>query len=650
MSTAAIQAYLYGYLHKEARARKLTALAGNGYKVAGVVRGALTGDTKRFSLENVEELPGDPWIAVSRSRKALSAAELRAFHKAYNADPDGKGVPYYYMVETPDGEELVAFQGDDRLYTTGEATKVGAALGIPKEQLDFKGSDKEPLSRYTDDKGTGAYEAAMAQAPDEGRLLETLRAAWNLPNPGNLKKHPQARSYFTEAGDAEFDKHHRHILETALAKALKKQQIGSGELNAVYRDKYQVIGESIPKEASTLFHGSSNKLTELLPRDLHGDPGVGEAVFATPKRSFALAYTGRPWSDRDIVQGGMGQDDEFLAEVRPGAFKDIFEGATGYLHHLPAKPFKPRATLGSDWEQVSTKPVKPTRVEEVKNILEQLQGSGVRLVKYDPKSKELQANLDWSRKRLKLMSPEDRIGYLKWRLQGMQDGGAAEFEQVLRDSLRQDQELAHLADIETAEPIPKEALDLSKYDQMYHTFDSGHGPGHQQKTMAAARALAEAHAPNKLHLAELAARLHDVGLSVNREAHESEGARIVAEDEQFLKELTPRERAILINAIRQHRASTGKPRSIVGKIVSDADRVSSASTDGALARAIGFGKANHPELTKEENERRAYLYLASKYKPGGTGWRFYFPETGEKLNEIYAPIVQRAAELQRDVQ
>jgi uncharacterized protein len=442
MSHTAIQAYMYGYLHKEAQARKLTALAGNGYKVAGVVRGALTGDTKRFSLENVEELPGDPWIAVSRSRKALSAAELRAFHKAYNADPDGKGVPYYYMVETPDGEELVAFQGDDRLYTTGEATKVGAALGIPKEQLDFKGSDMEPLSRYTDDEGTGAYEAAMAQAPDEGRLLETLRAAWNLPNPGNLKKHPQARSYFTEVGDAEFDKHHRHILETALAKALKKQQIGSGELNAVYRDKYQVIGE----------------------------------------------------------------------------------------------------------------------------------------------------------------------------------------------------------------PIPKEALDLSKYDQMYHTFDSGHGPDHQQKTMAAARALAEAHAPNKLHLAELAARLHDVGLSVNREAHESEGARIVAEDEQFLKELTPRERAILINAIRQHRASTGKPRSIVGKIVSDADRVSSASTDGALARAIGFGKANHPELTKEENERRAYLYLASKYKPGGTGWRFYFPETGEKLNEIYAPIVQRAAELQRDVQ
>ena len=182
-------------------------------------------------------------------------------------------------------------------------------------------------------------------------------------------------------------------------------------------------------------------------------------------------------------------------------------------------------------------------------------------------------------------------------------------------------------------------LDVSDLDKLYDTFDSGHGPDHQQAVRDRSRVLAEMYAPDKLNLVDLAARLHDIGLAKGRESHEQRGAEMVVGDPRF-KKLPKRQLRLLVNAIRQHRASTGKPRSIVGKIVSDADRIAGSDVAGALRRSFDYGQKHAPHLTEEGQYRRVLSYLAQKFAPEGIGRRHYFPETGKALADIFDPIIE----------
>ena len=105
------------------------------------------------------------------------------------------------------------------------------------------------LTRYTDENGTGVYEAAMNQATSTGdkkmralqeqQLLQSLAESWELPNPGRLKYKPGITSYFTPEGDAMFRKKHLPILQQYVSKILNSTgSIGS----PVYSDEYQIIG------------------------------------------------------------------------------------------------------------------------------------------------------------------------------------------------------------------------------------------------------------------------------------------------------------------------------------------------------------------------------------------------------------------------
>lgn len=181
--------------------------------------------------------------------------------------------------------------------------------------------------------------------------------------------------------------------------------------------------------------------------------------------------------------------------------------------------------------------------------------------------------------------------------------------------------------------------DISDLDKLYEVLDEAHGPEHQQAVREGARELAETYAPKHIDLVDLAARLHDIGLTKGRDIHESAGAEMVAGDPRF-DVLSKRNRRLLINAIRQHRASTGKPRSVIGKIISDADRVAGDDTIGALQRAVAYGRRHYPDLTEEEQYRRALEILNKKFAPGKHGRRHYFPETGKKLSDIFDPIVK----------
>ena len=177
-------------------------------------------------------------------------------------------------------------------------------------------------------------------------------------------------------------------------------------------------------------------------------------------------------------------------------------------------------------------------------------------------------------------------------------------------------------------------IDLSKYERMYDSFDEGHNREHMTKVRNQAMILAEKYLPSKVHLVFIAATLHDIGLSVNRENHESIGANIVSKDPYFKTILSKSEINEIVHAISQHRASSGKPKTILAKIVSDADR-SASTTSYTLYRAIAFGIIHDPGKTLDQYIERAAKHHIEKFGKDGYGRRTYFKETEIRLNKIF---------------
>lgn len=180
-------------------------------------------------------------------------------------------------------------------------------------------------------------------------------------------------------------------------------------------------------------------------------------------------------------------------------------------------------------------------------------------------------------------------------------------------------------------------FDLTKYEKLYQDFDSGHDIRHCEEVRNFAVELGKKYAPDKLELIYVAATLHDIGLSVTREDHEQHGFEILKKDPDLQKVYTKEEFDQILEAVREHRASSGNPQGIVAKIVSDADKVSDG-TNRAFQRAYNWGVANMPELSHQEQLLRAAQHLRLKFGPDGTGTRVYFEESHKKQDETYKPI------------
>lgn len=164
-----------------------------------------------------------------------------------------------------------------------------------------------------------------------------------------------------------------------------------------------------------VYHGSPEMMTLIRPQNKHGDPGVDKAVFATPHKPMAAAYTGKKWGDRDINQSSYmkgGKQTYMLEEMRPGAFKELFHKQRGYLYALPGEKFVSAETLGRKGmsEVVSTMPVKPLRTKEIEDSLKHLKENGVILKPYNPRSGSYRSAVKRMRSRAKDKGPE----YLSW--------------------------------------------------------------------------------------------------------------------------------------------------------------------------------------------------------------------------------------------
>lgn len=183
-------------------------------------------------------------------------------------------------------------------------------------------------------------------------------------------------------------------------------------------------------------------------------------------------------------------------------------------------------------------------------------------------------------------------------------------------------------------------LDLEKYEKIYNNFDGGHDLRHCILVRNMAVLLAKKYLPNKIELAYIAATLHDIGILMGRKNHEIKGEKIIKKDSYLKSNLSKEDFNELCHAVREHRSQSGKPKTILAKIISDADRGGGSSDSGeALRRAYDFGLKKFPNLTKKEQIIRSVKHQVKKFSEGSYGRRTYFPETEERLQKVYNPII-----------
>jgi len=114
------------------------------YKITGAILGCLGSRADEVDYKVTEDLKDDPWLAIIESRGPVTREEVIRWHERHTADPDGKGIPYYFCVrDIRDNRDYVLFSDEDKWWpvnTKAEkkaAVEAGLAKGILEEQLDF---------------------------------------------------------------------------------------------------------------------------------------------------------------------------------------------------------------------------------------------------------------------------------------------------------------------------------------------------------------------------------------------------------------------------------------------------------------------------------------------------------------------------------
>ena len=149
--------------------------------------------------------------------------------------------------------------------------------------------------------------------------------------------------------------------------------------------------------------------------------------------------------------------------------------------------------------------------------------------------------------------------------------------------------------------------------QHYATVkDQSHGTAHIQSVLNNAMELAK-HYPNvNKRDVEYAAVLHDIGHQAQTGAagyHPIIGVGIAS---KYLDDLPEASRTAILDAVRHHHGEE-TPKTDVGRIIRDADRLASTETPATLAnRAFLYRVAKRPNQDVNATARSAYKYLRTK--------------------------------------
>ena len=144
----------------------------------------------------------------------------------------------------------------------------------------------------------------------------------------------------------------------------------------------------------------------------------------------------------------------------------------------------------------------------------------------------------------------------------------------------------------------------------HEAYDAAHQPDHIRRVIARSMALQ----PSPITYA--AAAMHDIGICEGREVHHMASGRIIREDRTLRRWFSEEEIEAIAQAAEDHRASaTSKPRSLLGCILSEADRDIEPET--IVRRTVEYGLSHYPTLDREGHWQRTLEHLHEKYAEGG---------------------------------
>ena len=150
---------------------------------------------------------------------------------------------------------------------------------------------------------------------------------------------------------------------------------------------------------------------------------------------------------------------------------------------------------------------------------------------------------------------------------------------------------------------------------MYDMHDAAHRRDHVDMVISQSLALARNYDVD-INMVYTIAAYHDTGIKYGREHHHTESKRILLEDSELERWFTIEERAIMGDAVEDHRASSkSEPRTIYGRIVAEADRI--IEPRSIIRRTVQYTLTHHAELGREEGYERMVEHLNEKYNYGG---------------------------------
>lgn len=172
---------------------------------------------------------------------------------------------------------------------------------------------------------------------------------------------------------------------------------------------------------------------------------------------------------------------------------------------------------------------------------------------------------------------------------------------------------------------PRDAYEWWRYDSIptdlkeyveneilpqHKQYDAAHRPDHIRRVIARSMIMM----PKTMTY--MAAAMHDIGICKGREVHHLASGRIIRADENLRRWFTEDEIETIAQAAEDHRASaTSKPRSLLGCIISEADRDIEPET--IVRRTVEYGLSHYPTLDREGHWQRTLEHLHEKYAEGG---------------------------------
>ena len=170
----------------------------------------------------------------------------------------------------------------------------------------------------------------------------------------------------------------------------------------------------------------------------------------------------------------------------------------------------------------------------------------------------------------------------------------------------------------------------------YEKNDPGHGAEHARNVIARSLSFAEGMDEVNLDMVYTVAAYHDIGHSVDAKNHEKVAAEILAKDDNLKKFFSDDEIKTMAEAVYDHRASTeSEPRSVYGKIVCSADRMT--SLEEPLKRTYAYRLEHTPEKSLAEIIEDSWRHLVEKYGENGYAIpKMYFddPEYEKFLKDL----------------